>query len=162
MSTERAYVQDVVEKQYRYALIGRSWGERAIADPMPYALASVQASQALVLLVKLGFEREATRESRLREAVRLAEDGAARLATTRRAPTAATAQMTKAEALLLLTEMPSIKEPDLLRAEAIGALGDSVALLARSRSLEINELREEYDELWHHLSRVRKRYSLII
>jgi hypothetical protein len=56
----------------------------------------------------------------------------------------------------------SIKEPDLLRAEAIGALGDLVALLARSRSLEINELREEYDELWHHLSRVRKRYSLII
>ncbi len=71
--------------------------------------------------------------------------------------------MTKAEALLLLAEKPSIKEPDLLRAEeAIGALGDSVALLVRSRSLEINELREEYDELWHHLSRVRKRYSLII
>lgn len=162
IENENAYVLQIADDMYRYAMIGRTWSQRVMGDSMAFGLTSVLAASALVAVSRRGVGREGEIDTQLQRAIRLAEEGISHLSGTRRAQNAAIGNMVKADALLMLAERSEHDASVRCRADAITALADALALLIRSGTMEIAEFESEYDAFTGVLDRIRARFSLTI
>lgn len=162
VENENAYVLQVADDMYRYAMIGRAWSQRVMGDSMAFGLTSLHAASALVRFSQHGVGREGEIDAQLQRAIRLAGDGAFHLDGTRRTQNAAIANMIKAEALLLLVSHSREDGGVERRAEAITALADALALLIRNGAMEVSEFESEYEAFIGVLDRIRTRFSLTI